>query len=496
MRGLLKYLRQTLQMPVERPDSFKKLAISPEVSAAKFHENVCDFGIVYGLGLQGLGLGKIESNLLPRSIARSMAWASKTKYFTAAACLILLVSIMCFARINLDRMGYARNDSVRQKIKNIVSAARQADNKLNEETSKEDESKRIIEDKFRLFNYRDVIPLVYQTVISALPNEENNPEQKELYRAFANGDVEKVLKIPRKERKQIFVIGVSVEYADDVAYVGFGGIDLGQKGTGKETATYTGGIGEGPMPGTGPQTGYNRTRRSRGTQDTGQTGGGAGFVITITGYSPYKDIRQLMEPVGVEGEYTQWGLITRLMHLGEMPDEFFFSVASELQSYFDDGKIPQEVLHKLEEYGVTLSQDAAVSVLEPDNKWLITEASEKYCVRKSGDRLYVCPYKDIPFELYKKTEVEHFKLDTYPVDVQSEMPPGIGIQEAEYIRGNYKDVIRDPMTKEVISKVAEVDENGREKINRAGKIVYKDNDYWFRLDMKFVWKESPKKEED
>ena len=58
------------------------------VSAAKFHENMADFGVVYGLGLQGLGMARIESNLLPTSIARSMAWESKTKYFIdgGAAC--------------------------------------------------------------------------------------------------------------------------------------------------------------------------------------------------------------------------------------------------------------------------------------------------------------------------------------------------------------------------------------------------------------------------
>jgi hypothetical protein len=34
-------------MPIERPDAFKQVAINPSVSAAKFHESVCDFGVVY-----------------------------------------------------------------------------------------------------------------------------------------------------------------------------------------------------------------------------------------------------------------------------------------------------------------------------------------------------------------------------------------------------------------------------------------------------------------
>ncbi|MCP4449899.1 MAG: pilus assembly protein PilM, partial [Planctomycetes bacterium] len=37
LRGLLKYLQQSLQIPVERPDMFKRLALAQGTSAAKFH---------------------------------------------------------------------------------------------------------------------------------------------------------------------------------------------------------------------------------------------------------------------------------------------------------------------------------------------------------------------------------------------------------------------------------------------------------------------------
>ena len=106
MRGLLKYLQQSIQMPIERPDSFEKLSLSPDVSAAKFHDDICDLGIVYGLGLQALGMGKIESNLLPRNIARSMMWASKAKYFYAASFILLLVSALAFLRVIADKASY------------------------------------------------------------------------------------------------------------------------------------------------------------------------------------------------------------------------------------------------------------------------------------------------------------------------------------------------------------------------------------------------------
>src|SRR3972149_2931810 len=136
LRGLLKYLQQTLQIPVERPDAFKKLAIGAGVSPAKFHENVCDFGIVYGLALQGLGLGNIKSNLLPRRVARSMAWAGKGKYFIAAACVLLAVSLMCLARTSLDRISYSRNEDLRRRITNIIQEAENAREKLEAEKRK------------------------------------------------------------------------------------------------------------------------------------------------------------------------------------------------------------------------------------------------------------------------------------------------------------------------------------------------------------------------
>ena len=299
MRGLLKYLRQTLQIPVEMPDSFKRLTISSAVSAAKFHESVCDFGIVYGLALQGLGLARIESNLLPRSIARSMAWAGKTKYFTAAACAVLLVSLMCFARTALDRVNYANNNQVRQKIDNIINAAEQADNKLKAEESKGLQSEAIIEKEFKFFDYRDVVPLLHQTIISVLPNEKNNSKQEELYRAFAGGDVKGVKNFERKERKQIFVTGMSVYFTDDIASAQFGAADFtGRGGKGKTSRTKAGPVGlegfmEGPDLG-GAATKYGRkayseeSKKDSSAEEGKEVESGPGFVVTITGYSPIR----------------------------------------------------------------------------------------------------------------------------------------------------------------------------------------------------------------
>jgi type IV pilus assembly protein PilM len=452
MRGLLQYLRQTLQIPVEMPDSFKRLTISSAISAAKFHESVCDFGIVYGLALQGLGLARIESNLLPRSIARSMAWAGKTKYFTAAAAMLLLVSIMCFARTALDRINYASNSQLRQKVSNIINAADQASSKLKAEESKGQQSEAIIAKELKPFEYRDVIPLLCQTIISALPNEKNNPQQKELYEAFARGDVKGVLNAckERQKRKQIFVTGMSVYFTNDVASAKFGAAGSAERGNkgrtggpkGEQASSEAAWAAEGIAGYVAAAAKSSKTDR-KGAAKRGQkeavveeekdVNSGPGFVVTITGYSPYgdthEDLGKLIDPPGVENEPNNWGVVTRLLHL-------------------DDND--------------------------------------------------VVGWKN-PFQLYNKAKVDHFKLETGDVDLGSDMPAGIGISEDNEVKkskkadsGDDEQVLRDPMTREIISKVPELDEKGKKITDRSGKVVYKSNDHWFKLDVKFIWKDAPK----
>jgi len=159
----------------------------------------------------------------------------------------------------------------------------------------------------------------------------------------------------------------------------------------------------------------------------------AGFVVTIAGHSPYKNIGELMDPASVEDKPDKWGFVTRLLHLDDI-------------------------------------------------------------------------VKDVngPFKLYKKADVEHFKLEMGEVGLGVEIPTGIGIEDIRFekaarpIAGEMaggEQVLIDPMTKEVISKVSDLDEFGKPKLDRSGKPVYKVNDYWFILNTKFVWKDAPRIEQ-
>ncbi|MFC1604938.1 type IV pilus assembly protein PilM [Planctomycetota bacterium] len=442
LRGILKYLQQTLQIPVERPDSFKRLGMGPGVSPAKFHENVSDFGIVYGLALQGLGLARIESNLLPRNIARSMAWASKGRYFIAAACMLLTVSLLCFARTGLDKMNYTKNGQVRQKIAMALKSVNDAKVMFEKEQAKGIVSEAIINKEFEPFTYREVIPLLHETIISALPNEQNTPEQAKLYKAFANGDVKTIKEIPRKQRKQVFITGMNAYFTHDLEGAKFGGADVWRRTRGNEVGSDDGGTGEyeyammmeaemgmgrgmgmyeySPM---GPMAGVAEEKIS-------------GFVVQVLCYSPYgrtvTELGELIDPHSVEDQQNKWGFITRLAHL-------------------DD---------------------------------LVEDANS-------------------PFELFKKEEPEQFSLEIKEVTLDGEMPEGIGVWEEliDNTTNTTKTGVRsgsmtrnwiliDPMTKETISKESVLDEDGKPVLYR-GQPVYKVNDHWFVLNVKFVWRDAP-----
>jgi type IV pilus assembly protein PilM len=448
LRGLLKFLEQTLQMPVERVDTFKRVAIAPGVAAAKFHENVSDFGVVYGLALQGLGVARIESNLLPGTVARSMAWASKTKYFIAAACLLLVVSLMCLARAGLDKVNYVRNGQVRQRIDNVIREADHANNIVQQSQSKGGEYEAKIKKEFERFKYRDMIPWLHEVVLSTLPNARNNPGQKALYEAFEKGDTETVIKVPRKERKQIIVTNMSVYFSEDLAKAQFGATAMARKGELSRGIAQTGideyerqqqeqmaieyqmmGYQRGLMPGFGV-----------GTQEVKDPG----FVITIAGYSPYREVGELLDPVGMDDKSDKWGVVTRLSHLDKILDK----------SMIVDG--------------------------------------------------------NSPLQLYGKTDIQHFKIEKGSVDLNADMPAGIGVLEAinknpstggtgpvfEPGGRSYDmsgpSMLVDPMTRETISTVTEIDEYGKQKLNIRGEPLTKTNDNWFVLNFKLRWRDAPK----
>jgi type IV pilus assembly protein PilM len=451
MRGLLKYLQQSIQMPIERPDAFEKLSLSPDVSAAKFHDDVCDLGIVYGLGLQALGMAKIESNLLPRSISRSMMWAGKAKYFYAAAFILLLVSAMAFLRLIVDKASYNSKNSTRKEIAQIVSAAKQAEQNLQEQRSKEPVAIADVDRQFNIFKYRDTIPSLIQTILAALPNEENNHEQAELYQAFAKGDVETVMKVERGKRKQIFITGMSITFVNDVSTATFGEQSLGSSisrtaetvnpqadAISEKLREYEklmqrrfGNIEKPQQAATEEQTDETVQEKPAAVKSN------AGFVVTITGYSPYSDISSLFDPLGVGNDKSQWGFVTRLKHLDQITDVNAFALY--------DANSTKHFTYKLNE--VSSPTDV------PDGIGIVSQRV---------------------IEVKRDAEAKQ---------------PGLPAARSNRIT---EPVLIDPMTREIINRVVQYNEDGGKVMDKSGKLAYQVNDHWFEIKTKFLWKNVPR----
>ncbi|MFC1762711.1 pilus assembly protein PilM [Planctomycetota bacterium] len=313
LRGLLKYLQQSLQIPVERPDMFKRVVMGPEVSAAKFHESTSEFGVVYGLALQGIGMARIESNLLPASIARSHAWAVKFRIFVAAACLLLLVSLLALGRSVLDTVSYNSKSDVRREIASVVAKAQSAKGALEEEEGKTDQLETRMAQSFARFQYRDIIPSLHELVLSLLPSTETNPAQAKLYQAYEQGDIEAIMEIPRQQRKQLFVTAMSVTFSEDLATARFGQTFMGAGGAE--------GMGEDAymMDMYGGYEDYSmgmENPTATGTEEAAQKG----FLVILQGYSPFQDIGLLLDPPGVDNQIDRWGVVTRLLHLDDLAD--------------------------------------------------------------------------------------------------------------------------------------------------------------------------------
>jgi type IV pilus assembly protein PilM len=454
MRGLLKYLQQSIQMPIERPDSFEKLPLSPDVSAAKFHDCVCDLGIVYGLGLQALGMAKIESNLLPRNIARSMMWASKAKYFYVAAFVLLLVSALAFLRVIVDKASYSGKKPIRTEIEAIISDARRAEQLLREEQAKEPLAMADINREFSVFQYRDVIASLMQTILSALPNETNNRDQAELYRAFEAGDVEKLTKTERGQRKQIFITGMSIHFVEDLSTSAFD-----EQTTGARLITSTVSAGPGVSAAAAKQRGLDELARMRSreavvetpTEQTEQpeetqiqpqaAQSNAGFIVTIVGYSPYKDISRLFDPLGVGQDRSQWGFITRLKNLDKISDVNSFVL-------FDANSI-QNFTYKIDEISFLEGVPAGIGII--------------------SQRV---------IEVKKDSTAETGRIS----GLGPTLPQGNKITE---------NILIDPMTHEIIDKVVKYNEDGTRATDNTGRVAYEVNDHWFEIKAKFLWKNAP-----
>lgn len=456
MQGLAKFLQQTLQLPIIKPDSFKHLSAGAEVSGAKLGENIADFGVVYGLGIQAVAEAKIQSNLLPKKIARAMTWEQKARYFTIAAAMLLVVTLIAFARTKLDKSKFDANRTKRDEIGTIITRSQNAQQNLSQQERRGPVFEKQIENQLDIFKYRNVVAQLHETLVSILPNAQNNPSQADLYDAFENGDIDTIKQTPRSQRKQLFVTSIDVTYAGDLSKQKFGTTRATRSRTSAQD-TQTMGLGAmdpmamrmqmgGAMPGAMPgrSTAANKKRGRSAKKDAKQYDEAPGFIVVLEGYSPYENLEDLLEPVGVGSDQTRWGLITRLINLEKDDPNGPFKLFSRDNEHF-----------KLE-IGVV-------------------EASK---LGRPGGSMMPEGIGVVQMKLAKELEKAPATGNVLRRVATGSRGTGTLVRSAEK-------VLIDPMTQEEISKAFL-------EYDKYDEPVYIERDHWFRINAKLTWKDAPK----
>ncbi|MEN0110384.1 MAG: pilus assembly protein PilM [Planctomycetota bacterium] len=88
--GLQRYLSENLESKVTLADEFPGLAGGTATASPEFQDNQLGFPVAYGLCVQALGRGQMETNLLPGEIVTRRLVAAKKPWAVAAAAALML----------------------------------------------------------------------------------------------------------------------------------------------------------------------------------------------------------------------------------------------------------------------------------------------------------------------------------------------------------------------------------------------------------------------
>ena len=205
--GLRKFLGQQLQCEVARLDEFRRISV-PGAAGADFAAATVNLGTVYGLALQGLGLGAIDVNLAPVPVLRQQVWARKSRWFAAAAGIVVAAGGLMFVKGLLERQslegGRAETDQV---VQAALDKARQDRNAL-QSIQAESTYGFTAENFRRLVDDREVWPHLIRDVFSSLNSA--GPQA-----TLFSGDSNAIAAVAPEDRRWVLLEDLSADYASE-----------------------------------------------------------------------------------------------------------------------------------------------------------------------------------------------------------------------------------------------------------------------------------------
>jgi len=544
--GLVKFLQQSLSLPVKRLDNFESLTLTADISPAEFTKRLPTLGVAYGLALQGLGYGIITSNLLPREIIRQTQWQRKRSWFIAAAACFVGAGLLFFLSAFTQQRNIDSTTDDINAIRSFVSTVKNNTTTKGKYLGDIKKASDAIEQRMALYKPRVMVPTLLQTVLDCLPNEVNNPDpqQQKIYRAFNACDRQAVMDMPRQLREQVFITGLNVVYTEDltqgfdqilketqtattrISSGGRGGgtadmprggtADMPRGGTADMPRGGTADMPRGGMP-MGMERRFSAPAQGRSSGTASPAGGDGktvpGFVIMLEGYTPHKEGLDFLWPPEVGLDRQRWGFFNQLYHLGKTDEQIIAEkdktpkesgpatagIGNRPGTVFKPGIIKNAPAAPDKNRG-NASAPAAGSEKLPDNDY------QKQASARAGQAPFMCYIGSEEL----KYDFDSSQSDWITAASTTGQPNGLGIFKTETIASptratglrndsasdqkKLQDILIDPFTFEPISETYKYDADGNIVYDNSGQPDVQHHDYWFRIKFKVKLKNPPQTE--
>ncbi|MBP7935700.1 MAG: type IV pilus assembly protein PilM [Phycisphaerae bacterium] len=237
--GMPKFLQQNLGLDVIRPGAFNRMTIGSSPNTPELIDQLLSFGVAYGLGVQGLGLAKITSNLLPPEIIKQVIWRKKAPWFIGAAACLALSAGMIWGRSYSDQAALGKpvetasppgsvdeamrilesppDADAKTAAAKTVAAATFLGNELSRIEGEISQQIQKVQNVDKLQTNKVVWPRLLSMVVSALPSPD--PELSKAMNEGPKAYKEVVTSNPqfeRTKRKQVFIQKLDSRYSPDV----------------------------------------------------------------------------------------------------------------------------------------------------------------------------------------------------------------------------------------------------------------------------------------
>lgn len=207
--GLSQYLSKNLAMEVDVLDTFSMLNGSEVTDAAAFKDHIAAFGPVYGLCLQGLGLGPISTNLVPKEVLTERLIRSKKPWAVAAAATLLigLAGNLLFAG---NRWAYVHPDKWQSAMAAAETTKKTSDTEISTDATQKNQVA-LLETIGSEVSGSSDRRILWMEVLTAISNALQRP---------ANFDVKSIPtpdELPYIDRTDIHVTKIESKYFDDLS---------------------------------------------------------------------------------------------------------------------------------------------------------------------------------------------------------------------------------------------------------------------------------------